>query len=733
MTHRERALALVIAAVLATALATCKGSNGDTSPEVTNPAVSALIGPSGATLRLPDGAQVTVPAGALAAPVLVTLTHIAPPASGTSVGAAVRIDPAIALLVPARVTLPLVPALVPPGAGTSSLVVALSPDGVARFVPLASTADLTDDTVTASTVSFGAFAAMQPSTSIFITTPSPLPPGTVSATYATSFAAVGGSPPYTWTVPAGDAPSPGVMLGSAGSLAGTPMSAGRTFFFVRVTDSHAQATEAVFECDINPEVNPAPVLAAISPASVPLGSPAQSIALTGSGFVMGTVAQLDSAALATTYSSATQLVAIIPASSLGSAGTHTVTAFTGAPGGGTSAGQTFTVTLANPVPSLTALSPTSVPQGATNTQITLTGTNFVATSVAQIGTQTLSTFFVSDTQLLAVVPTALLATAGALSISVTSPPPGGGTSGTVSLQVIAAMDAGMPDAAADSGGVDGGCANCTTYAVGTFPYGIAFDGTYIWTANSQSNDVTKLLASTGTIVGTYPVGTAPRGIVYDGTNMWIANQASGAVTKLLASNGVNEGTFGVSGIGITFDGANIWVGQYSLTKLLASTGAVVGTYATGGEGMAFDGTYIWATNSANTPGPGTVTKLLASTGAIVGTYPVGVEPMSIAFDGTNIWVTNFYNSPGTVTKLDASTGALVGTYGVGGNPSGITFDGTNIWIANYGSNTVTKLLASTGILLDTYAVGNSPEGILFDGTNIWVTNYASNTVTKIAN
>jgi DNA-binding beta-propeller fold protein YncE len=31
---------------------------------------------------------------------------------------------------------------------------------------------------------------------------------------------------------------------------------------------------------------------------------------------------------------------------------------------------------------------------------------------------------------------------------------------------------------------------------------VAFDGTNIWVANTHSNNVTKLLASTGTVVGT---------------------------------------------------------------------------------------------------------------------------------------------------------------------------------------------------------------------------------------
>ena len=75
-----------------------------------------------------------------------------------------------------------------------------------------------------------------------------------------------------------------------------------------------------------------------------------------------------------------------------------------------------------------------------------------------------------------------------------------------------------------------------TYAVGSST-GICFDGTNIWVANSGSNNVTKLRASDGTILGTYTVGTNPLGICFDGTNIWVANEDSNNVTKLRASDG----------------------------------------------------------------------------------------------------------------------------------------------------------------------------------------------------
>ncbi|MFC1971050.1 YncE family protein [Chloroflexota bacterium] len=71
-----------------------------------------------------------------------------------------------------------------------------------------------------------------------------------------------------------------------------------------------------------------------------------------------------------------------------------------------------------------------------------------------------------------------------------------------------------------------------TYAVGSVPYGICFDGANIWVANYGSNDVTKLQASDGSVLGTYAVGTFPWGICFDGANIWVVNQHPNDVTKL---------------------------------------------------------------------------------------------------------------------------------------------------------------------------------------------------------
>jgi hypothetical protein len=71
---------------------------------------------------------------------------------------------------------------------------------------------------------------------VTITTASPLPGGDVGTAYSQTFAASGGTTPYTWTISFGTAPA-GLTLSSAGVLSGTPTTAGSSTFTVKVTDN----------------------------------------------------------------------------------------------------------------------------------------------------------------------------------------------------------------------------------------------------------------------------------------------------------------------------------------------------------------------------------------------------------------------------------------------------------------------------------------------------------------
>ena len=80
---------------------------------------------------------------------------------------------------------------------------------------------------------------------LLITTSS-LPPGTVNSPYNATLTAVGGLPPYTWSITSGSLPAGLSLDANSGLISGTPTTPGTSSFTVQVSDSNsppATATE----------------------------------------------------------------------------------------------------------------------------------------------------------------------------------------------------------------------------------------------------------------------------------------------------------------------------------------------------------------------------------------------------------------------------------------------------------------------------------------------------------
>jgi uncharacterized protein (TIGR03437 family) len=91
-------------------------------------------------------------------------------------------------------------------------------------------------------------------------------------------------------------------------------------------------------------VNPVPVLAALSPSTIPAGGPDLTLTVTGSRFLPTTVVRWNGADRSTSFISSTQLRALIPASDLASTGAGQVSLFNPLPAGGSSGVISFPIT-----------------------------------------------------------------------------------------------------------------------------------------------------------------------------------------------------------------------------------------------------------------------------------------------------------------------------------------------------------------------------------------------------
>jgi len=182
--------------------------------------------------------------------------------------------------------------------------------------------------------------------------------------------------------------------------------------------------------------NPAPTTTSLSPTSTPAGSSDFTLTVNGTNFISGSAVNWNGSARSTTFISSTTLTATILAADVNATGTAAVTVTNGAPGGGTSNAQTFTITTPqNPVPALIAISPTSTLAGSSGFTLTLTGTGFISTSQVQWNGFNRTTHFISSTTLTADIVDADLTIGGTASVTVTNGAPGGGTSNSETFTI----------------------------------------------------------------------------------------------------------------------------------------------------------------------------------------------------------------------------------------------------------------------------------------------------------
>uniref|UniRef100_Q01Z88 Cell surface receptor IPT/TIG domain protein n=1 Tax=Solibacter usitatus (strain Ellin6076) TaxID=234267 RepID=Q01Z88_SOLUE len=159
---------------------------------------------------------------------------------------------------------------------------------------------------------------------------------------------------------------------------------------------------------------PTPAISKLAPASAAAGGDNFTLTVTGSSFTANAVVNFNNTPLTTTFVSATQLTAVVPASAIATAGAASVTV--------TNEGQTvsnaLSFTVAGTATTIVSLNPASATAGGAAFTLTVTGTGFSAASKVQWNSTALTTTFVSSTQLTAAVPANLIAAAGSVNITV---------------------------------------------------------------------------------------------------------------------------------------------------------------------------------------------------------------------------------------------------------------------------------------------------------------------------
>jgi photosystem II stability/assembly factor-like uncharacterized protein len=190
---------------------------------------------------------------------------------------------------------------------------------------------------------------------------------------------------------------------------------------------------------VNLGTYPVPTLTSIYPTTMIAGSLPFTIFASGSSFAPGAVINFNGVAKATTVSSTQNAIATISTADISTAATVQVTVSNPAPGGGPSAPQPFIIAQPTVVPTITSVSPTSIPAYFPTT-FTVTGTGFIpgaALDVVGTGGGYWNTNVISSTQLsitnfsvgspgsipIYVIDPAPAGTSTAFILTVTQPPP----------------------------------------------------------------------------------------------------------------------------------------------------------------------------------------------------------------------------------------------------------------------------------------------------------------------
>lgn len=332
--------------------------------------------------------------------------------------------------------------------------------------------------------------------------------------------------------------------------------------------------------------NPVPALTTLSPSSTSAGAGALNITVNGSGFTTSSVVRWNGSDRVTTFTSATQLTALVQAQDVATQGTASVAVFNPLPGGGTSNALTFTITAStnNPTPIATSLTPSSASAGTGAFTLTVNGASFLPASVVRWNGANRTTTYVSANEVRAQITATDIATAGSASVTVFNPTPGGGTSAALTFTIT------PPNAVPTITGLTPSSTTAGTSAFSMTVFGTGFVNTSVvrWSGSDRPTTFvssTQLLAAvtsadvltagtrTVTVFSPAPGGGTSNGFTFTVTTAVPGNPAP-VLTQLTPNvfqpgQGATLAT--VRGTGFTNQSVVQWNGQARTTTFVSST------------------------------------------------------------------------------------------------------------------------------------------------------------------
>lgn len=296
--------------------------------------------------------------------------------------------------------------------------------------------------------------------------------------------------------------------------------------------------------------------------------------------------------------------------------------------------------------------------------------------------------------------------------------------------------------------------------VGVGPVAITFDPQTgdLYTANSNSSNVSVISGVTNQVVATLPSGVNPVGIAYDSSNgdLYVANAdyfGPGNVTVLNATNGSVVGSIAVGQMpsAIAYDARDnrIYVAtEYnsSVAIINAANDSLAGYIPVGGFPLAL--AYDPDSNRVLVVGGGgtdSVAVINASANAVMTTLPTGASPVAIAYDSLDQHLFVVNSNDASLTVLAASNGSqpgAVGTVELSISPRALAIDSADhlLYAADYfpggdfsGAGGLTAVSLENSSEVEFVPLTGNPLALAYDPANdrLYVAEYNSNIVTVL--
>ena len=325
-------------------------------------------------------------------------------------------------------------------------------------------------------------------------------------------------------------------------------------------------------------LNPVPMISSLSPSSAIANDTAFTLQVNGANFVTGSTVFFGGQARSTTFVSSTQLNAGILAADVDNDGTAVVFVFNPLPGGGTSTSLEFPVAALSPT--ISAINPSSIAAAALPFALSVSGANFVTSSVVNFNDTPQATSFDGPSFITTEITTPQIASQGTASITVTTPTngvPGGGTSNAVTLTITAptahpAITSISPSSATAGGPAFTLSVNGSGYVQGSQ---VSFNLQNVSTTLVNSTQLTALVpASAITSAGNpYVIVTNPDGFASARVTLPVNNPlpGGGAISPPGLPPGSNDLTLNVSGTGFVPGSIVLVNGTQRVTTFESST------------------------------------------------------------------------------------------------------------------------------------------------------------------